>query len=408
MGIIIVIPTRRLIASALLLVAGLLTARVAAAEPNTLSKEELADGWILLFDGQSDFGWKATSKANWKVADGVISVSQGEPGFLYQTSQFGDFALKVDFRAAKGTNSGVFLHTSPQPKDPAKDCYELNIAAPDVSPFPTGSFVGRQKCNEYLGSDDEWQTFDVTARGGKFEVRLDQHVVLEYTDPRPLGRGYISLQFNKGRVEFRNIKLRPLGLTSIFNGKDLSGWSVHPGEKNKSVFSVTPGSVASPGEINVRNGPGQLETTGRWADFALQLEVFCGGKGLNSGIFFRNIPGEFWQGYESQIHNGFKDGDRTKPADFGTGGFYRRQPARKIVADDGEWFHKTVIAAGPHMAAWVNGIQVSDWTDTRPKHDNPRNGLRLAAGTLAIQGHDPTTNLSFRNLRIAEMPARGK
>ncbi len=374
-----------------------------AAEPNTLTKEDLADGWVLLFDGQTDFGWKATGKANWKVVGGVIAVSEGEPSFLYHTTQFGDFALRVDFRSEKETNSGVFLRSSPLPKDPTKDCYELNIAAPDVSPFPTGSFVGRQKCNQYLGKAD-WQTFDVTARGGKFEVRLDQHLVLDdYTDPRPLGRGHISLQFNKGQVEFRNIKLRPLGLKSIFDGKGLTGWRVHPGEKNKSVFSVTP-----EGWLNVRNGPGQLETDGQWADFALQLEVFCGGKGLNSGVFFRNIPGEFWQGYESQIHNGYKDGDRTKPADFGTGGFYRRQPARKVVADDGEWFHKTVIATGPHMAAWVNGYQVSDWTDTRAKNENARNGLRLAKGTLAIQGHDPTTNLSFRNLRIAELPERGK
>ena len=60
------------------------------------------------------------------------------------------------------------------------------------------------------------------------------------------------------------------------------------------------------------------------------------------------------------------------------------------------------------MAAWVNGYQVSDWTDTRAKNENPRNGLRLAKGTLAIQGHDPTTNLSFRNLRITELPERGK
>jgi hypothetical protein len=56
------------------------------------------------------------------------------------------------------------------------------------------------------------------------------------------------------------------------------------------------------------------------------------------------------------------------------------------------------------MATWVNGYQVSDWTDTRPANDNPRQGLRLAPGTISIQGHDPTTDLLFRNLRLAEMP----
>lgn len=113
-------------------------------------------------------------------------------------------------------------------------------------------------------------------------------------------------------------------------------------------------------------------------------------------------------GYECQIQNGMKDGDRNKPQDCGTGGFYRRSDARRIVANDLEWFHLTLIASGPHMASWVNGIQVSDWTDTPAKpHENPRSGLRVEKGTLMIRGHDPTTDLSFRNLRTAEMAGRG-
>ncbi len=49
---------------------------------------------------------------------------------------------------------------------------------------------------------------------------------------------------------------------------------------------------------------------------------------------------------------------------------------------------------------------MSDWTDERAPHENPRKGLRLKAGTIIIQGHDPTTDLSFRNLRIAELAER--
>ena len=36
--------------------------------------------------------------------------------------------------------------------------------------------------------------------------------------------------------------------------------------------------------------------------------------------------------------------------------------------------------------------------------DNARNGCRLEKGPISLQGHDPTTDLSFRNLRIAELP----
>jgi hypothetical protein len=90
--------------------------------------------------------------------------------------------------------------------------------------------------------------------------------------------------------------------------------------------------------------------------------------------------------------------------DYGTGAIYRRVPARKAVAKDGEWFTLTVVAQGNHIATWVNGVQQVDWTDNRPLSDNARTGCRLEAGHISIQGHDPTTDLSFRNIRIAELP----
>ncbi|MFH1921514.1 MAG: DUF1080 domain-containing protein, partial [Planctomycetota bacterium] len=302
------------------------------------------------------------------------------------------------FRSAPGTNSGVFLRTSPKPTDVTSKCYELNIADAADNPFPTGSFVERQRCQGDHDSAD-WQTFEVTADGGHFLVKLDGQLVLDYTDPKPPGRGFIGLQLNSGKVEFRNIKLKPLGLASLFNGRDLTGWKTYPDLASK--FSVTP-----EGWLNVKDGRGQLETEGQYADFTLQLEVFVNGKALNSGIFFRSIPGDLMNGYESQIQNGYLDGDRSKPQDCGTGGIFRRQNARKVVANDFEWFYKTLHVDDKHVAAWVNGYQVSDWTDNRAPHENPRKGLRQEAGTIIIQGHDPTTDLSFRNLGIAEIPER--
>jgi 3-keto-disaccharide hydrolase len=87
--------------------------------------------------------------------------------------------------------------------------------------------------------------------------------------------------------------------------------------------------------------------------------------------------------------------------DFGTGAIYRRIPARKVVPNDREWFAMTLIAAGPHLRTWVNGYPVVDWIDKRPPDENPRNGSRVKPGHLSLQGHDPTTDLSFRNLRVA-------
>jgi hypothetical protein len=83
-------------------------------------------------------------------------------------------------------------------------------------------------------------------------------------------------------------------------------------------------------------------------------------------------------------------------------------PARKAVARDQEWFTMTVVARGRHIATWVNGIQQVDWTDNRPADKNPRKGYRGEAGPISIQGHDPTTDLSFRNIRIGVLPRSGK
>jgi hypothetical protein len=368
------------------------------AQPELLTAAELDDGWIALFDGETLFGWKPHSKADWRVHDGAIVVAGGEKGLLCTHVQFSDYELKVDFRAAKGANSGVFLRTAPvidgMSDDLTTKCYELNIAPPS-NPFPTGSFVKREKATDSPESTD-WQTFHVTLVGGKAKVDLNGKTVLEYDDEKPIGRGYIGLQFNEGQVEFRNIKLKPLGLQPLANGKDLTGWKDAP--MSKSKFLVT-----EAGEISVKDGRGSLESEAQFGDFVAQWECFSNAKELNSGIFFRCIPGETTNGYECQIHNGYKEGDRTKPKDFGTGGIYRRIPARKVVANDLEWFHQTLIADGANIECWVNGYPVTAWTDERKPHHNPREGLRVEPGTLQIQGHDPTTDLLFRDIRAVEL-----
>jgi hypothetical protein len=365
-----------------------------AAMPALLHDELLAEGWISLFDGETLFGWQHANQADWRVEDGAIVVEQGEKGLLVTTTEFADYILHVDFLCPAGTNSGIFLATGPDPGDVATDCYELNIAGAD-NPFPTGSLVNRQAVKEDLNRS-QWQTYEVHVQSGHIVVSLDEKKVLEYTDPKPVRRGHIGLQLNKGRVAFRNIRLRPLGLESIFNGRDLSGWKSYPAMPSKFT-------VSEDGNLNVQNGRGQLETERQYGDFVLQLECISHAPGLNSGIFFRCAAGEEMNGYESQIHNGFKNGDRSQPVDCGTGGIFRRISARRVVADDLKWFHKTIIADGPHVAVWVNGYQVTDWIDTRPADPNPRKGLRLEPGTIMIQGHDPTTNLSFRQLRAGEL-----
>lgn len=208
----------------------------------------------------------------------------------------------------------------------------------------------------------------------------------------------------KGPIKHMSFLLSTKAKKPLFNGKDLAGWKVHDEpKKNASKFDVT-----DKGELRVINGPGDLQTTGKYADFLLQFQCKTNGDGLNSGIFFRCIEGQYQNGYECQIQNAMVDNDPAKPKDFGTGAIYRRIPARKIVAKDKEWFSVTLVAHGDRFASWVNGYPVMHWQDERPADENPRKGLRKLAGHLSIQGHDPTTDILFRRLELAEFPVGKK
>ena len=108
-------------------------------------------------------------------------------------------------------------------------------------------------------------------------------------------------------------------------------------------------------------------------------------------------------GYECQIHHGFKE-DRRRAVDAGSGSIFRRQNAKAVLSDEGNPGHITIVADGPTMATWVEGVPVVTWTDTRAPNDNPRKGLRTEAGTIMLQGHDPGSEVEFTALSICPLP----
>jgi len=255
-------------------------------------------------------------------------------------------------------------------------------------------------CDERTGCDE--QQIVVRAVGDSVEATVDGEPV-ELTTERRIG--HIGIGFHRyhsqGRgqeLTIKEVKLRPLQLTPLFDGETLDGWNILPGRN--SEFTVEEGA------IRIVNGNGQIETEGVYQDFLLQLDVYSNGDALNSGVFFRGPVGEFWRGYESQVRNEWRGDDRTLPVDYGTGGLYGLDPARKVVSSDFEWFNKTIVANGNHFAVWVNGYQVADYVDTRPVHpqSDAKNGFVPHAGTIHLQGHDPLTDLSFKDIHIQEYP----
>lgn len=356
-------------------------------KPNTLTPQEIADGWILLFDGETTFGWQA--KGNAKVDKGVLVIGGAEPATLQTTTQFGICELAFECRVeGKATEATLTIHGINALVRPATDEWLRNRIK-----FAAGRT-------------------EITSIGKGTTSTTVANV--EAATPSPV---LLSVPAD-GKVSLRNVKLRPFGVKSIFNGENLTGWKEHPNKKSK--FSVEDET------IRMKDGPGDLQTEGQWADFVLQIECKTNGKNLNSGVFFRCRPNEYQQGYEAQIHNGFTEEPKREytiptydpetgkvlsstkakyaATDYGTGAIYNRIPARKQAARDGEWFTMTVIAQDRHIATWVNGLQMVDWTDTRPLKDNARNGCRLEKGPISLQGHDPTTDLNFRNIRIGELP----
>jgi Domain of Unknown Function (DUF1080) len=335
-------------------------------KPNTLTKEEIADGWILLFDGETTFGW--TGKA--EVKEGKMHIAKGEKMAFNVPLPLGELLCEFEGVDLKLFTSNIIEVLG-------------GIRPPSLGTFlwkrsRTGQIIHNQWSLTLDGKNGDSGLTDETSETDAGILKFDTF-------------------FSKGSIRF--VKFRPASPEKLFNGKDLTGWKVFKDEKRaKSEWSVTPA-----GELALKNGPGDLQTEKQYDNFLLQLECKTNGPALNSGIFFRCLADQYQNGYEMQIHNAYKEGDRTKPADFGTGAIYRRIPARKVVSDDQEWFSMTLLAHGPHIATWVNGYPVVSWKDERPADENPRKGLKTGKGHLSIQGHDPTTDILFRNIRIVEL-----
>ncbi len=107
-------PRLAVLAGALLLQ----TVGALAAETNTLTPQEQAAGWKLLFDGRSTAGWhtygkKSVTAGSWKIHDGclVLPPGNGRPngtgGDLVTNTLFTNFDFQFEWRVGPVGNSGV-------------------------------------------------------------------------------------------------------------------------------------------------------------------------------------------------------------------------------------------------------------------------------------------------------------
>ena len=174
---------------------------------------------------------------------------------------------------------------------------------------------------------------------------------------------------------------------ALFDGRTLDGWraSEHP-----ATFRVEHGEIVvnGPRAHLFYDGPATSTLAG---DFELALEARTR-PGANSGIYLRTAyqPSD-WpsHGYEVQVNNSHTDWRRT-------GSLYGLQEVREAVPDD-RWFTVHATVQGRRIRVHVDGRQTVDYTEPTGS------ATRLTGGTIALQGHDPDSEVRYRNVRVRRL-----
>lgn len=390
----------------------LLVATALFAKDNSVSKPEADDGWILLFDGESLFGWTLQGGGRWQATGGLLAPAT-DNGYLQSNSAFSDFTLKFDYRNTADADCSVVLRAAPE-GDPKDTGYQLQIGDAK-SQWPTGSIVDHFKADPVHPAPGQWHSIEATLAGDHISVKLDGRAVVDGKNSRARG-GYVDLSCSKaGKAQFRNVLLRPSGMNALFNGSDLANWkAVGPAPPKKAgMFKKMMGgggkqkeaewSVAG-GAIHGQAGVGQLETTAMYDDFVLQVAIRVNSKDKNnhpkSAIFFRGDAGQLFTGYAVNIMNAAKNG---QPVSGGTGSLQGNSP-RRAAGSDNQFVTTTIATRGRHIQVWADGIPVSDFQDTRAEGPAPQKDARTTAGTISLQSPDEKANLDFRRIQVAQLP----
>ncbi|MEP7259123.1 MAG: DUF1080 domain-containing protein [Flavitalea sp.] len=161
------------------------------------------------------------------------------------------------------------------------------------------------------------------------------------------------------------------GYKSLFNGKDLTGWTIHGTEK----------WYAKDGELICESGPdkeyGYLSTDKQYNNFILDLKFKQEANG-NSGVFIRSgIEGTKISGWQVEV----------APPDNHTGGIYESygrswliqpKPEDEKALKMGEWNTMRIQAINDEVTTWLNGKQMVYLKDEK---------IGQGKGFIALQIH---------------------
>lgn len=233
------------------------TPSLAQQTDNTLSAEEKAAGWKLLFDGKTSSGWRGFHqdvfpKAGWAIGDGCIKHVAGKGaqsehgGDIITVDQYQNFELQLDWRLAAGGNSGIKYLVVESPPVTNKSGVALEMQVLDDAAHPDAK-MGRDgnrtagalydliapSGNKKLRPIGEFNRARLVVNNGHVEHWLNGEKVVEFdlgserlrsliaqskykSIPKfaEARRGHILLQDHGDEVCYRNIKIRELPAAS--------------------------------------------------------------------------------------------------------------------------------------------------------------------------------------------------
>jgi hypothetical protein len=183
---------------------------------------------------------------------------------------------------------------------------------------------------------------------------------------------------------------------TLFDGHDLSGWTVLGTAHWRAEDGVIVGTQDGDASRH-----GLLTTDRSYKDFELSLDFDLDEHGkYNSGVYLRNEPGvERQTGYQVNIGRGVI-GEYC-------GGLYRngwlaKGDVNDVIRKPRQWNTLHIVADGPHLSVDLNGVRVSDFTETSP---DPK---LLAPGVIGLQTYGAENHagwVKFRNIKIREITA---
>ncbi|MHC4110160.1 MAG: 3-keto-disaccharide hydrolase [Planctomycetota bacterium] len=175
--------------------------------------------WKPLFDGKTLKGWHTLPGGKWEVIDGAIvgtsASSESRHGLLVSDKSFGDFSIRLKFKALKG-NSGFYFRADEVGSGVGVHGFQAEIdASNDVGGlYETGgrAWVVQPSAEEVATwfRPQEWNEMAVSAHGRRVAVHVNGRKTAELKNDKGRLKGLLALQLHGGQemhVMFKDIEI---------------------------------------------------------------------------------------------------------------------------------------------------------------------------------------------------------